>query len=157
MSPVRYSLSGRGFLFFSLMKQLLTLIMLSLLGTSSALSQHTLCIHQKKGGVVSYALSEKPVVTYVKDQLHLTTSKVTIDYPLSNLEKLTFDDQPSAIDELRVEADDASLSIYRLDGSLVQQVEASALDATSHFDISTLPAGTYIIKHGSITHKLIKQ
>ncbi len=55
-------------------------------------AQNTLNIHQKSGGVVSYAFSEKPVVTYTAEGIHLSTSKVDVDYPLSNLLKFTFED-----------------------------------------------------------------
>lgn len=126
-----------------------------LLGVVSCLAQNTLNIHQKSGGVVSYSFAEKPVVTYVGENLHVSTDKVSIDYPLAELEKLTFDDSEASIGELRVEGQTSPVCIYRMDGKLVKRQEPS--EGASAFDMQELPNGIYIIKQGNVTTKLIKQ
>ena len=124
-------------------------------GMATCLAQNTLNIHQKSGGVVSYGFAEKPVVTYVGEILHVSTDKVSIDYPLAELEKLTFDDSDASIGELRVEGQTSPVCIYRMDGTLVKRQESS--EGASAIDMQELPAGTYIIKQGNVTTKIIKQ
>ena len=133
-------------------KQLL--LMLSLLGTATAFAQSTLNVHQKSGGTVSYAFSEKPVVTYSGNSLVLTTAKVNVEYPLSNLDKLTFEDgEANAIDQVSMEAPaDAVTHIYNMSGVLVKSVDASKPISTDD-----LKPGVYVIKNGKTTYKIIKK
>lgn len=118
-------------------------------------SQNTLNIHQKNGGVVSYGFAEKPVLTYVEKNLHVSTDKVSIDYPLAELEKLTFNELESSIGELRLEGQSVPVCIFRTDGTLVKHMETIAGPFT--FDTQELPAGTYIIKQGNITTIIIRR
>ncbi len=125
------------------------------LGVATSFAQNTLNIHQKSGGVVSYGFAEKPVLTYVDDNLHVSTERVSIDYPLAELEMLTFDDREASIGELRVEGQTVGMNIYRIDGTLVKRIEATA--ESSAFDTDGLPVGTYIVRQGNVTYKITKQ
>ena len=136
-------------------KQLLLTIISFFLGVATSYAQNTLNIHQKNGGVVSYGFAEKPVLSYVDENLHISTDKESIDYPLAELEMLTFTDSEASIGELRVEGQSAAVWIFRMDGSLVKRMEP--LEGVSAFDTGNLPVGTYIIKQGNVTTKLIKQ
>lgn len=122
---------------------------------AACVAQNTLNIHQKSGGVVSYGFADKPVVTYEGETLHLSTDKVSIDYPLAELEMLNFDDSEAAIGELRVDGPKMPVFVFRMDGMLVKRMEDT--EESSSIDINELPAGTYIIKQGSITYKMEKQ
>jgi len=136
-------------------KKLLLLFVSVLLGAATCMAQNTLNIHEKTGGVVNYAFSEKPVVTYVDNNLHVATDQESIDYPLSSLDKLTFDDEhATAIGELCVKEKNAEICVYRLDGTLAKRVSG---EGEAKVCTSDLPAGTYIIKHGKVTTKLIKR
>lgn len=136
------------------MKHLLSLFFVCLC-SASALGQNTLNIHQKDGGVVSYSFSEKPVVTYTTDGIHLSTTQVEVDYPMSNLLKFTFEDSAEETGLVLTEAPDADVRIYTLGGVLVRTVKAS--DGRSAFSTTDLPAGTYIIKNGKTTYKIQKR
>lgn len=136
-------------------KSLLLIIFCLFLGVATSFAQNTLNIHQKNGGVVSYGFAEKPVLTYVDDNLHVSTERVSIDYPLAELEMLTFDDREASIGELRVEGQTAGMNIYRIDGTLVKRIEATA--ESSAFDTDRLPVGTYIVRQGNVTYKITKQ
>lgn len=125
------------------------------LGVATSLAQNTLNIHQKSGGVVSYRFAEKPVLTYVDDNLHVSTERVCIDYPLAELEMLTFDDREESIGELRVEGQPVGMNIYRIDGTLVKRIEAKA--ESSAFDTDGLSVGTYIVRQGNVMYKITKQ
>lgn len=131
------------------------LIAIVLLGATTSFAQNTLNIHQKSGGVVSYGFSEKPVVTYAGEYMHVETVSVSIDYPVSNVQKLTFKDSESSIGELRVEEESSDLLIYNLKGQLVKKAESE--DGISQLDIQELPAGIYVVKNGKTTFKIVKK
>lgn len=136
-------------------KTLLLSIMSLFFGIATCLAQNTLNIHQKSGGVVSYGFSEKPVVTYTREYMHVETVSVSIDYPVSNVQKLTFKDSESSIGELRVEEESLDLLIYNLKGQLVKKAESE--DGISQLDIQELPAGIYLVKNGKTTFKIVKK
>ena len=136
-------------------KSLLLMIVCLFLGIATSFAQNTLNIHQKNGGVVSYGFAEKPVLTYEGENLHVSTDKVSIDYPLAELEMLTFDNREASIGELRVEGQPVGMNIYRIDGTLVKRIEATA--ESSAFDTDGLPVGTYIVRQGNVTYKITKQ
>lgn len=139
-----------------IMKRNLLLALASLLlGTASAFAQNTLNIHQKTGGVVSYSFSEKPVVTYTEDGIHLVTNSVEVDYPLSNLEKFTFEDNVSPSGIIRTEGGSSDVQIYSVGGTLVKTVKAT--DGVTTFSTKDLPAGIYVIKNGKSTYKIVKK
>lgn len=139
------------------MKRNILLAIASLfLGLASAFAQNTLNIHQKSGGVVSYAFSEKPVVTYTADGIHLSTSKVEVDYPLSNLEKFTFGDgDADAVESVKAEGIAGDVRIYSINGVLIKTIKLS--EGSASFSTADLPKGTYIIKNGVTTYKITKR
>lgn len=133
-------------------KQLL--LMLIAMGTATAFAQSTLNVHQKSGGAVSYAFSEKPVVTYSGDNLVLKTAKVEVEYPLGNLEKLTFGTaEADAINQVTTELPSERVThIYDMGGALVKSVDVSLPLSTDG-----LKPGVYVIKNGKSTYKIIKK
>lgn len=135
-------------------KNLLQLLIL-FLGATSAFAQNTLNVHQKSGGVVSYIFSDKPVVTYTEDGIHLVTNSVEVDYPLSNLEKFTFEDNNSPSGIICTKGGSSDVQIYSVGGTLIKTVEAN--EGTTTFSTSNLPAGIYVIKNGKSTYKIIKK
>ena len=136
------------------MKKKLILVLALICAMSQAFAQSTLNVHQKSGGTISYAFSEKPVVSYSGNSLVLTTAKVNVEYPLSNLDKLTFEDgEANAIDQMSMEAPaDAVTHIYNISGVLVKSVEASKPISTDD-----LTPGVYVITNGKTTYKIIKK
>lgn len=126
-----------------------------MLCAASALAQSSLRIHQKSGGIVSYSFSEKPRISYTSDGLHLVTSSVTVDYPLANLEKLTFEESSTDISAVYTEGVTADIQIFTASGTLVQTIRPEEKSAT--FSIDNLPAGTYVIKNGTTTYKIMKK
>lgn len=119
------------------------------------MAQNTLNIHQKTGGVASYAFSEKPVITYVGDNLHIETVAISIDYPVANVQKLTFEDSESSIGELQVKDDSSDILVYNLKGQLVKRVDCE--DGISQLNIQDLPSGIYVVKNRNTTFKIVKK
>lgn len=127
-----------------------------LLGVTAASAQNTLNIHQKDGAVVRYAFSEKPVVTYTDEGIHLVTTKVELDYPMANLDKFTFEDDPSRpTGLLQTEGTTDDIRIYTTAGVLVRTIPQS--EGAAAFSTADLPAGVYIIKNGKTSYKITKR
>ena len=74
----------------------LVMCMLALCGSIHAqhatVAQRTVSIYQKDGQIVSFAFTERPVVTYEGNDLVLTTTKTTVQFPIYLLKKLQFDE-----------------------------------------------------------------
>ena len=133
-----------------------SLIILSLfLCAAACFAQNTLNVHQKDGTVVKYGFSEKPTVTYTETGIHLTTTKVEVDYPYANLVQFTFSYEASAIDVLKTEMTNDDVRIYNTNGMLLKTVKQS--DGAASFSTSDLPKGIYIIKNGNTTYKITKK
>ena len=119
-----------------------------------------LVVHAKSGGEVSYALSEKPVVTYKGDVLILTTESTMVEYPLADLQKFTFEETADALGNVYMNQakGDATVRIYNVSGTLVRTIQPSENDGSdARFSTQDLPKGIYIIKQGTQTHKIIKK
>lgn len=124
--------------------------------TLGVAAQNTLNIHQKDGAVMSYGFAEKPVVTYTETGIHLKTTKVELDFPLTNLEKFTFTDgETDAIEVVRTENTYADVRIYNTNGVLLRTVRQS--EGKVSFATSDLPRGIYIITNGETTYKIVKR
>ncbi len=67
-------------------------------------TQNTIVIHQKDGQVAVFKFSEKPVVTYVGNDLVLTTTETMVQYPIYLLQKMDFDinlDELTAVEAVK--------------------------------------------------------
>ena len=137
--------------------KLLFLLFCPFLGALSCFAQNTLNVHQKDGTVVSYAFSEKPVVTYTDTGIHLVTTKVEVDYPLANLEMFTFEDGGTSegIETITTTSTADDIRIYNTAGFLLRTIPHS--EGTATFSTGDLPAGIYIISNGKTTYKITKR
>lgn len=135
-------------------KLLLSFICL-FLGVATCFAQNTLIVHQKDGAVVSYGVSEKPVVTYTETGIHLATTKVEVDYPFATLEKFTFSEGTNSIDVVKTDGTNDDVLIYNINGMLLKTIKHS--NGASSFSTSDLPKGIYIIKNGKTTYKITKK
>lgn len=136
-------------LFFSL---------LTLFAATAAWADSALFVHQKSGGVVEYAFSEKPVVTYSEGYLVISVPEASVSYPLSNLQKFTFgevDDQVTRI-VAPVNTVPQATYIYSLDGKLMRTLQPNE-DGTTSASLEGLPSGTYVVKNGKTSYKVMKR
>lgn len=142
-------------------RKLLFLIFNLILCVTACNAQNTLNILRKDGGVVSYGFSEKPVITCVGEDLHLSTTSVSVDYPMANVQRITFEDSPASVDEIRVDEDKSyqqepsGLYIYNTNGLLLKKV--NSVDGISSYNMQDLPSGIYIVKNGNTTFKVVKK
>lgn len=132
----------------------------------------TLDVWTKNGEKITYYLSEHPVATYSDNDLVLKTDKLTVSYPLTELHKFTFGSEATSVEttpltdgQMQMQKGTLCLagfhagekvSIYNIGGQNVMNATISS-DGTATLFIESLATGVYVVKAGSITHKIIKQ
>ena len=139
------------------MKKLL-LSLLTLVAATTTWADTALFVHPKTGGVLEIAFSEKPVVTYQGGNLVITSGQASVSYPLSNMDKFTFgevDDQVTRI-VAPVNVAPQPTYIYTIDGKLVRTLKPSD-DGSTSASLEGLSAGTYVIKNGKTSYKVLKR
>lgn len=140
-----------------IMKKLI-LSLLTLFAATASWADTALFVHQKSGGVVEYAFSEKPVVTYSEGFLVISAEKASVSYPLSNMDKFTFGEVDEQV--TRIVAPESMAAqptfIYSIDGKLMRTYQPGENGATSA-SVEGLPAGTYVIKNGKTSYKVLKR
>ena len=140
------------------MKKLI-ISLLTLIAATAAWADTSLIVHQKSGGTVEFAFSEKPVVTYSEGYLFISAQDRSVHFPLSGLQKFTFgevdDDQVTRITP-PVNVAPQPTYIYGIDGKLMRTLKPSE-DGTTPANLDGLPAGTYVIKNGTTTDKVLKK
>lgn len=140
------------------MKKLI-LSLLTLLAATAAWADTSLIVHQKSGSTVEFAFSEKPVVTYSDGYLVITAQDRTVQFPMSIMQKFTFgeveEDQITRI-TAPVNVAPQPTYIYGIDGKLMRTLKPSD-DGSTPANLDGLPAGTYVIKNGSTSYKVLKK
>lgn len=110
-------------------------------------------IHQKESSNIDVLLKTKPIVTYEGTDLVVTADGATLRYPLSSLEKITFDETTTAIKCMTIISQDAGQSkVYDINGRLVMTV-----DEGMGIETSSLPQGMYIVKNNKNSYKIQKK
>lgn len=141
------------------MKKLLLFISAALMSSALWAAVNSLNVHSKTGNVSSYLFSDQPVVTYSSDNLVITTQKVTVEYPIADLERVTFSEtEDSAIDQVKMNSNgeaDNTVTVYGMNGNVVGTYSAEG--GVARLIIDDLQAGTYVVRNGSITYKIIKK
>lgn len=147
------------------------LITMLLAGSLGAGAQNAITIHQRDGQVASFAFSEKPVVTYADNQLVITTTKTSVQYPLYMLQKIGFQlTDATAIEQVKSEAKfrftdgtlyicggtpGSQVYIYNMSGMTEGQYRID--DAgNAVIALQRLSKGHYIVKTSRFTFKITK-
>ena len=136
-------------------KRILSFLLLCMaaVGVSAESTASTLNINQKSGGTVSYAFSEKPVVTMSGNNVVITTTSTSVEYPISNLQDITFTASTDGIVEvLTAPKADGPTYIYNTAGVLLKTIPAGQT-----FNFECADKGMYIIKNNNTTYKIIKK
>ena len=139
-------------------------------------AQNAVAIHQADGQVATFAFTEKPVVTYSGNDLVLTTTKTSVQYPIYKLKKIDFNvsfDDLTGIKAAKEKADaqfrfrDGTLTvrggeagshvyIYNIKGVKVGQYRLDS-DGNATIPLSDLSKDFYVVKSQSFTFKFRKQ
>ena len=139
------------------------------------MAQSTLTFHLKDGQQFSYGLDEKPVITYVDNDLVLNTTRTEVRFPLASLSGFTFTDDETGVNT--VKKDDSLKPVLNLDNHVISitgaktgiKVTVTGSDGkvlgtyktdeegSVTFSIADLPDGIYIINSENLTCKIMKK
>lgn len=131
-----------------------------------------LIVCAKDGTKTEYALTEKPVITFSKTNLIVSTKTVNISYSLDNFSHFTYESrnvtsvenilEPSSFNfsgdkllftNLNI---DTSVSVYNLDGVLL--ISKHLVPNKNYaISLSDLQSGAYVVKANKSTYKIIKR
>ena len=121
-----------------------------------AAAQQTLNLHTTSQGLIRFAFTQNPRITFPETEvMRVTGDSLTVEFPFSEVEKITLDDVPTSVPTLTVTEQRSSLQIYDLGGRLVKRVPAQ--DGSATLPLSTLPKGTYVIQDGKRSYKVRKE
>lgn len=135
------------------MKKFLILIPI-ILFSIAGFAQNTLNIHQKDGEIFCCGFLDKPIVTYEGNTLKVSTKTVSIEFPLTELDELSFEDELTDIKLQHIEKE-SNILIYNEKGVLLKKIHNDS--GISETNILEFPKGIYIIKKGDTTFKVLKK
>ncbi len=146
---------------------------LSVTLSAFAIEQNVVVIYQVDGQKAQFAFADQPEVTYTTTDLVLTSTKISVQYPISQLKKIRFEtvNAEEGFDEVlvdeRISFRDGSIvitggdpnspvNIFTVSGTLVAKYW---LDGSGDGIILTqgLSGNAYILTNGSLTFKFIAQ
>ena len=136
------------------MKTKVKLLLLLLTVFSVARAQDSKIIVWLNDGNKSEVLfTDMPEFTYADGNVTMKSSATELSWPIEKLQKLTFEnsDIPTGIRDVKATGLDLlsdQFDVYDLGGKQIHK------DAKS---LSELPAGTYIVKDGSTTIKVVRK
>jgi len=155
------------------MKTRLTIITLLLMAVTTAWAQNAIAVYQQDGKVAKFGFAEKPVVTYTDNNLVISTTQTTVQYPIYMLKKMEFDVDWTIDAVEAVKADtqfsfrDGTLAvrggeagsqvyIYTIKGVMVGQYRLDS-DGNATIPLSNLSKDFYVVKSKRFTFKFRKQ
>ena len=155
------------------MKKILLTATLMAFITSWSFAEPQLKVWKKDKSTVLFALAEKPVTTFSDNKLVIKTSSATIEYPLADIQRYTYEGVETGIESIesdnsvlvKQEKDKLSLRnlkageevrLYNASGRLLDILKSNGTDAVI-ISIASRPQGMYIVKCGSETIKLMKR
>ncbi len=130
-----------------------------------------LVIWMRSGERVVYALEEEPVTKFIGTDLVLSTRNLTVNYPLSALQRYTYELNATSVAGVDADrrvvvskdgdvlsfsnlASGTDVSVYSSAGSLLTSIKAGGRTVVS---LGDYPAGVYVIKVKDVTYKLMKR
>ena len=155
------------------MKKILLTATLMAFITSWSFAEPQLKVWKKDKSTVLFALAEKPVTTFSDNKLVIKTSNATVEYPLADIQRYTYEGVETGIETIesensvvvRQEPDklqltnlksDTEVYLYNASGRLLDILKSNGTDAVT-ISIASRPQGMYIVKCGSETIKLMKR
>ena len=142
------------------------------MGADDAEILNALRLHKASGEEVTILLKERPVVTFVSNDLVVTTQSNEVSYPSADIMKFTYEAveysgvnglaQTGSLisflgDELQVAhlTPATEVAVYTLDGKCV--ATATTAKGAASISLSGQPAAVYVVKTSSVTFKIRKQ
>ena len=135
-------------------KTILTLL-LTLFAVGMWAADAKIVVWLNDGSKTEVLFNQMPEFTYLDGNVSIQNGSTTLSWSLANLKKFTFEDVEKSIptDIKDVEATPKldimkGCAVYDLSGRIVKEQIRS---------LSELPKGTYILKDGSVTTKVVKR
>ena len=157
------------------MRRIITLSLFVFMAFMTATAQNgpQLKVWKKDKSTVLFALAEKPVTTFSNNMLVIKTSTATVEYPLAEVQRYTYEGVETGIESIdsdngvlvKQEKNKLSLAnlkagaevrLYNSSGSLLQIVKSNGTEPVV-ISLSSRPQGVYIVKSGNETIKLMKR
>ena len=159
------------------MKKILFLLMALVLLPTMARADNAaqqLVVWLKNGQKIRHDLADKPETRFNAGYLMLSTSKVSVSYPLTDVLRYTFEGDIPVVSvpsvkpgEIRVSQNDnamlfdglpdgTSVEVFTLDGKKLSAQTARKGQKTL-VSLQRHPAGTYLVKVGDATYKFVKR
>ena len=128
-------------------------LLLTLMEVGAWAGDAKIVVWQKDGAKTEILFNRKPEFQYQDGNVSLQNGGTTLSWRLADLRKLTFEDieAPNGIGEIKTDAKldiVRGCAVYDLSGRLVKRIIRS---------LSELPKGTYILKDGSVTTKVVRR
>ena len=136
-------------------KMTILTLMLTFVGLSVWADDAKIIVWFNDGNKTEVLFSQMPEFTYQDGNVSIQGSSTTLSWPLANLEKFTFENVGSSIPNDIEDVKTTSrldivkgCAVYDLSGKLIRKQIRS---------LSELPKGTFILKDGSVTTKVVKR
>ena len=154
-------------------KILIMLLSLFCLTAMADGSKNNLVVWQKDGSCVLYDLDECPKTTFIGCNLVITTTKISIEFPMEKVSRYTFDLKTAGIENpqgqkgVTIKQTENELivcnlprgkkaSVFSVDGKLLCTVQSTGQEQIP-LPLKQFSAGAYIIKTDDITYKVLKR
>lgn len=144
------------------------LLVLMLVTDTVRAEEKTLCVvvYETKG-TTSFSLTERPIVTFVGEEVQLVSGKVTVRYALDGYLKMTIEEKETDIksiadDTFRVTDGEVTaygcrqLFLYTVDGKCLETA-IPGKNGTATLSTASLKKGVYLIVTESKTFKISKK
>lgn len=91
----------------------------------------------------------------MRNTLKVSTKTVSIEFPLTELNKLSFEDELTDIKLQHIKRESSDILIFNEKGVLIKRIHNDS--GISENKISEFPKGIFIIKKGNTTFKVLKR
>lgn len=149
------------------------ILLLFLQGHALFAQSQRLVVWLKSGEKIYYELEENPKTTFEGTDIVITTSNLSVNYPLKDVFRYTYELQVSGIENanktkpVHISQKDNNLvfdnlksgtqiQLFATDGKLLKSMAADGRQ-TIAISLDLYPSGVYIVKAGSVTYKMMKR
>lgn len=138
-------------------KKTIIILLLTLVGISSKAADAKIIVWQKDGNKTEVLFNQMPEFMYQDGNVSVQNGGTTLSWSLATLDKFTFEDVEASVPTVPTDVKDVQkpkldivkgCAVYDLSGKLIKKQIRS---------LSELPKGTYILKDGSVTTKVVKK
>jgi hypothetical protein len=154
------------------MKKYIITFCVALMAFAASAQQQVLTVlqlHLSNGTVDKYILANKPVVSFGDGNLIVTSAEATNTYEFNAVENFDFDKITTGVDDITAEENTFTVcfdsNILTVAATELQHVEvfglngvkvaaASASDGVAEIDLTSIPAGVYVVSTNC--HKAVK-